>query len=187
LNRKTFCIRFLIVIFIAILPHVTYAQQVCGPVETCVVTSVAGGHEARTCWTRIECSGSPTGVTLLPLQNSSSGNTPTPSGSVSTVAAVEAEAKKRWCAEKIADVPRFISQCKTRAHSDYSYSLGAICQGQTSQTRTASMSAWIFGGTVSTTSSCSLLELSKRDAAISKCDSDAANVRRALDKQCEGL
>jgi hypothetical protein len=75
-------------------------------------------------------------------------------------------------------------------HAGFSLHAGVMAEahqreGQTSQTITESMSAWIFSGTVSTTSSCSLLELSKRDAAISKSDSDAANVRCTLDKQCE--
>lgn len=124
MNRKTFCIRFLIAIFIIILPQVTYAQQVCRPVETCVVTSVAGGQEARACWYRIECTGSPTGVTLLPLQNSSSGGAPSPSGSNGSAAsAVEQEQKKKACLTKAIDK---LAACKKKVNSDHQY-VSAAC------------------------------------------------------------
>lgn len=155
-------------------------------VPACVVTNVSQGGETKVCWDRMECHGYPSGVTYSPINNTFSSGAPTPSGGNSTIASIEEEAKKRFCSEKIADIPRVVAQCKTDAHSDYSYNLGAVCQGQTSKTITGSISAWIFGGTRSTTTSCTLLERAKRDAAISKCDSDAENVRRALDKQCKG-
>jgi hypothetical protein len=187
LNHKIFFILNIIPMFVLFLPQVANAQmgQMCWPVKTCIVTNVSQGGETKFCWERMECVNYPVGVTFIP-SSSFPNSVSTPSGGNSTIASIEEEAKKRFCSEKIADIPRVVAQCKTDAHSDYSYNLGAVCQGQTSKTITGSISAWIFGGTRSTTTSCTLLERAKRDAAISKCDSDAENVRRALDKQCKG-
>ncbi len=106
MNRKNFCIRFLMVIFLAILPHVTYAQWMCQPVRTCYVTNVSQGGETKTCWDRIECHGYPSGVTYSPINNTFSGGAPTPSGGGSAASAAAQERLKKVHACKVESIDR---------------------------------------------------------------------------------
>lgn len=188
MNHKIFFILNIIAMFVLFLPQVANAQmgQMCWPVKTCIVTNVSQGGETKFCWERMECVNYPVGVTFIP-SSSFPNSVPTPSGGGSMVSNTEAEVKRRWCVEKKASVRSLIDVCKTQVKTDYSYNLGAICKGQISRTITGSISSRIFGGSISAQNSCSLLEQAKRDAALSKCESDGALVVDALDKQCHGV
>lgn len=106
------------VIFLAILPHVTYAQWMCQPVRTCYVTNVSQGGETKTCWDRIECHGYPSGVTYSPINNTFPGGAPTPSGSGGSAARVESE--KKYCELNKARIYSENYQCRTSAQTRYS-------------------------------------------------------------------
>ncbi|QEI11078.1 hypothetical protein [Cellvibrio japonicus] len=97
------------------------------------------------------------------------------------------QAKIKWCAETRAKIPGARAQCRTNAFTTYSNNMNYVCGGQTSQTTSGSVSAWIFGGEVSVTMSCQVMQEAQRDATLARCESDTLKVQQAVDAQCKGM
>lgn len=99
---------------------------------------------------------------------------------------IEQEAKAKWCSDTLANIPIAISRCKSDARSTYSRNLYYICKGETSRTIEGNITVYIFGGTVSSTTSCSGTYEAERDATISRCETDGLIVERTVKAQCKG-
>lgn len=99
---------------------------------------------------------------------------------------IEQEAKAKWCSDTLANIPIAISRCKSDARSTYSRNLYYICRGETSRTIEGNITVYIFGGTVSSTTSCSGTYEAERDATISRCETDGLIIESAVTAQCKG-
>ena len=104
-----------------------------------------------------------------------------------TPAEIEKETKKKWCADTLANIPIAISKCKSEANATYSRQLYFICNGETSRTIEGGITVYIFGGTISSTTSCSAVYEAERVATRSRCETDGLIVARTVTDQCKGL
>lgn len=104
-----------------------------------------------------------------------------------TPAEIEKETKKKWCADTLANIPIAISKCKSEANATYSRQLYFICNGETSRTVEGGITVYIFGGTISSTTSCSAVYEAERVATRSRCETDGLIVARTVTDQCKGL
>ncbi len=81
-----------------------------------------------------------------------------------TPAEIEKETKKKWCSDMLANIPIAISRCKSEATATYARHMALTCKGETSRTVEGGITVYIFGGTISYTTSCSEIYVAQRDA-----------------------
>lgn len=103
----------------------------------------------------------------------------------SAAEAMAAAVKAKWCAEQKANLPGAILQCKTDAGRVFSDALRYTCNGETSRTIQGGITVYAFGGTISSTTSCSAVYSAEMTTQQSRCESDGFKVGRALEEQCK--
>lgn len=104
-----------------------------------------------------------------------------------TPAEIEKETRKKWCADTLANIPIAISKCRTEAKATFSRQMYFVCKGETSKTIEGGITVYFFGGTVSSTTSCSATYEAEREATLSRCETDGLILERTVTDQCKGL
>jgi len=98
---------------------------------------------------------------------------------------IEKEQKQKWCADQRANLPLAKSRCESIARGNYSGALQMTCKNEISKTIQGGINVYIFGGTVSSTTSCSATYEAIMNETIQRCETDRLAVEIALNSQCK--